>query len=791
MDAKIGGEKGHVMSFIRFLALALLALPVSAIFGQPPLVQELGLVPGDGFVGPAVNSQQDHAVAKGGDQYLVVWSDYRAQSVGGPSPQSQGDIFGVRLDADGMPIDPVPFVIHAGMGEQRRPRVAWNGEAWLVMFVSQDAVGGYFADQIRGVRVTPAGQVLDTTPILFPPTQFHPSTIGLQLAGLNGQWLVTRCVYHNDGYGTFLGGQRINAAGQLIDPNPIMLNDWVYGPTRTLVAGNEYLVVGPDWNNASTIKARRVSASGTPIGASFNVPSMNLATNGSEYYVAWLANFTSLVGSRMTLAGTLLTPAGTLIAGNFSQFNTWSIENDGTNWWVVWGSGPQAYTVRIAPHGAVTDPNGGLLLPVSVGSSSSLVVTARVGGGVFIAWWDSTPGADANVYHLPVFASNQPGAARCLSTGTSNHRQPDFAGGPRGRSAVVYTSELANDDRVLVSFFDRDGRPIAAEPVVVAQGPTIGKAGIAWNGSVYMVVWDEGQSGLSPVSVMARRMFPDGTFADAQPISVMPGHAPDVEALGENFLIGCSRYAQNPQFIDAWQRRINGRTGQFLDAAPVLNGTGYNSNVRVRTDGTNWIMLYQSNWSHNAANVDARMSFIDTNGVQTLANNPTPFSGVTGTPDIAFSGDPGGDGKYLIVWRNQTLSHADNSISGRIMNADRTFATGAFTIAQAPGRQLSPVVGWDGSTFLVVWEDQRNQDAFFDQRTDIYAARVTATGLVLDPNGVPVIRGTHGEASPSVYSSKGVSLVASARFSIAPPFDSYRIGLTRLRDGTVRAKLPE
>lgn len=334
------------------------------------------------------------------------------------------------------------------------------------------------------------------------------------------------------------------------------------------------------------------------------------------------------------------------------------------------------------------------------------------------------------------------------------------------------------------------GHPINAEPVVIAKGPTIGKAGIAWNGEVYMIAWDEGQSGLSPVSILARRISPDGTFVDDRPIGVMPGHAPDVESLGEDFLIGCSRYAQSPQFIDAWQRRISGRTGQFLDAAPVLNGTGYNSNVRVRTDGTSWIMLYQSNWSHNAANVDARMSFIDRNGVQTPANNPTPFSGITGTPDIAFSGAPGGDGKYLIVWRDHTLSNADNSISGRIMNADRTFATGAFTIAQAPGRQLSPVVGWDGSTFIVVWEDQRHQHAFFDQRTDIYAARVTTTGLVLDPNGIPVVRGANAAASPSVFSSKGMSLVASARFSITPPFDTYRIGLTRLWNGSLKATAP-
>ncbi len=554
----------------RMAMLSVVGMPAAVTLGQGLPVTELGLVPGDTTIAAATNSQQDHSIAKGGDQYLVVWSDYRAQSVGGSSAQSQGDIFGIRLDADGNPIDAVPFVISAAMGEQRRPVVAWNGEAWLVMYVSQDPVAGFYADQVRGVRVSASGQVLDTTPILFPPTQFEPNTIGLQLAGLNGGWLVTRCVYHNDGFGTFLGGQRISGAGQLLDANPIMLNDWVYGPTKTVTHGNEYLVLGPDWNNAATIKARRISAAGVPIGSSFNVPSMNLASNGSEYYIVWLSNFVNLVGSRMTSTGTLLNPVGTVITGNYSTFHDAGVTHDGTNWWCQWGAASERRTVRVAPNGTVMDPNGGVLLPLGIDGITQAynpVIVPRGVGGAMVLWHDGRPslGGDTNVFVIGASASNVPGTARCVSTSSGNHRLPDFAEGPGGRNAIVYVSEFANDDRVLVTFLNADGTPVAGEPVVVAQGPTIGKAGIAWNGSVYLVTWDEGQSGLTPVAVKARRMNGDGTFVDTAPISVMPGHAPDVESLGDDFLIGCSRPANSPQFIDAWQRRIDGPTGQFLD----------------------------------------------------------------------------------------------------------------------------------------------------------------------------------------------------------------------------------
>ncbi len=190
------------------VVLLLLAAP-AALRAQPPIL-ERGLLPGDLAVAPETQSQQDHSVARGGDRYLVVWSDYRGQAVGGGTNQSGGDIFGIRLDAAGNPIDPMPFLVAGGMGLQRYPLVAWNGSAWLVVYISQDQVGGYFEDRMRAVRVSSAGQVLDATPILFPPTQFTPNTIGRQVAGQNGQWLVTRCIYHDTGYGTMLVGQRID-----------------------------------------------------------------------------------------------------------------------------------------------------------------------------------------------------------------------------------------------------------------------------------------------------------------------------------------------------------------------------------------------------------------------------------------------------------------------------------------------------------------------------------------------------------------------------------------------------
>lgn len=744
---------------------------------------ELGLLPGDLSVGAAVNSQQDFAAAKGGEQYLVAWTDFRARGVNSQSIQSDGDVFGIRVDQNGSAIDAAPFLIAGGMGLQQRPQIAWNGENWLVLYTSQVPEGGYFADRLRAVRVSPAGEVLDATPVVIPPTQFTPDTIGLQVAGLNGQWLVTRCVYHNDGFGTFLGGQRISGAGVLLDAAPVMLSDWVYGQTRTLVANDEYLVIGPDWNTSTTIKARRVNANAQPIGAAFNVPSLNIASNGSEYYATWIANFVDMVGSRMTATGTLLTPGGTMLVPNFGQYNLATLAHDSTQWWMAWGAADQFRTIRIDAAGTVLDGGGGVLMPIVIGgninNAYSPTLLPRTAGGVNLMWYDQrlALGYDSNVFTLPISTTNVPETEQCLSTSTRNQRSAELATGPAGTTAAAYISELANDDRVVVQLLNSSGVAIAAEPIVVHSAPTIGRIGIAWNGSVYMIVWDEGASGLTPTQVRMRRMYADGTFVDAGAVDVMPGFNSTVGALGNSFLIVGAKHRPNPQWIDLYGTRIDGLSGAFSDGVPVLLASGYVSGLpRVQSDESQWLVTAHAMWSHNSSQGDVLLTRLAATGNPTPANNPTPYAGGTGDLDIAFSGS-----KYLLVWRMNTLSAADNYVAGRIMHEDGTLGPD-FTIAQAAGRQLRPTVAWDGTNFIVAWEDQRNLASFFDARTDIYAARVSETGVVLDTPAFAVVAGPQGDADASIVSSNGLTFVASSRFTVDGTYDSYRIGITRLGD---------
>ena len=144
-----------------FLALGALAQSASVIPSR--------FLPGDEAVSGAASDQTSPVIAAGGNTMLAVWSDKRSYPAGAPfyEFETAHDIYGMRLDASGNPIDTVPFVITQEAASQDNPQVVWNGTNWLVLFESYDlsGTGFYYQKSLEAVRVSPTGQVLDATPI--------------------------------------------------------------------------------------------------------------------------------------------------------------------------------------------------------------------------------------------------------------------------------------------------------------------------------------------------------------------------------------------------------------------------------------------------------------------------------------------------------------------------------------------------------------------------------------------------------------------------------------------------
>jgi hypothetical protein len=65
-----------------------------------------------------------------------------------------------------------------------------------------------------------------------------------------------------------------------------------------------------------------------------------------------------------------------------------------------------------------------------------------------------------------------------------------------------------------------------------------------------------------------------------------------------------------------------------------------------------------------------------------------------------------------------------------------------------------PAVAFDGANFLVVWQDFRSA-----RRYDVYAARVSPGGIVLDRDGFPVAAGQYNQGRPDVAFAGGRYLI--------------------------------
>ena len=107
-------------------------------------------------------------------------------------------------------------------------------------------------------------------------------------------------------------------------------------------------------------------------------------------------------------------------------------------------------------------------------------------------------------------------------------------------------------------------------------------------------------------------------------------------------------------------------------------------------------------------------------------------------PDIAFDGV-----NYLVVWQDDR--NGDYDVYGARLTQDGVVIdTGAFSIVNAPGDQVRPAAAFDGNNYLIVWEDQRSGES------DVFGARVTTSGLVLDSLSFPIVCLQNEQAYPSI-----------------------------------------
>lgn len=140
-----------------------------------------------------------------------------------------------------------------------------------------------------------------------------------------------------------------------------------------------------------------------------------------------------------------------------------------------------------------------------------------------------------------------------------------------------------------------------------------------------------------------------------------------------------------------------------------------------------------------------------------------------------------GGSVFLIVWQQgrRYYSAQEGDIYGiRAEASGRLLDAAPFAISTAPGSQERPRVAYQDGAFLVVWEDDRHG------HLDVYGARVSPAGRVLDPAGLRITEDLASQAGPVVTGYDGRFVVvfqssASGRYELRATEVSSAGGVTR------------
>lgn len=351
------------------------------------------------------------------------------------------------------------------------------------------------------------------------------------------------------------------------------------------------------------------------------------------------------------------------------------------------------------------------------------------GGGVhLVVWADYRSGQPCEIYAARVTPTAQVLDPDGFLAGRGpNAHGPAVAFGD-GVFLLVWHSYVAPKG-VRAARITPGGDVLDTVPIVVSTRTKSYSSGpaVTFNGTDFVVAWHDDRAESTLFRVYAARVTPGGVVRDPDGLAVSPRRcdwARKAIASGG----GVS--------LVAWLDLVSGRwelwgariapDGTVLDSAgiPIAPDSSGAWSPSIAFDGTNFLVTMSSTVSDDihAAFVTPGGAVLDTPFVL-LRIDDTQY-----TQDVAFDGV-----NYLVVWED-TDPYPFAIRGTRVTPAGAVLDSQLVLVDSGPGFSRSPRIAFDGTNYLVAWEDDRTRPNDYD----IYAARVTPAGVVLDPGGFPV-----------------------------------------------------
>lgn len=720
----------------------------------------------------AASDQRDTVVSYANGNYLVAWTDYRYSA--------NTDIYGVRVSSAGTVLDTSGIPIGVAKGSQNSPAIATDGTNWMVTW--RDArINGAF--DVYAARVSAAGVVQDPDGILV-----H--------AGMSHEWPVIAF----DGTNYFIAYQQNSnnirgnfvSVGGVVNATQVTILNLTYASTDMALAynGTNYLVALTTYTGLSYYKviARRLNPMGSLLDASDITLCSNTTTcgysqvatasDGVNWLVTWDTYSTSntMYGGRVAAAGTNLDSIGGFVIGSGAASNdplSMAVTFAGNGYGVFWDDQSQVFGARVSSGGAVLVPATQITNEMG---SRSYTGAAHDGTNFYVAFRDTRGPVDNDIYGLRV--SNALVKVDATSTLLSRHanaeRNPKIAYNGTNWLVVwedfrpnttsdIYGARMSNTGTVL------DPAGIA---ITSAAGTSQFSPSVAANGTDWLVAWRDDRNGVGTDDIYASRVSSTGMVLDPMGISVNSATgfqiAPAVAADGTNWFV---------VWRDVSSTEIRGArvapNATVLDAASVQISTGGGSAPAIAYNGTNYLVTWTKPTNGNdifGSRVTPAAVVLDGGALA------IPVTAVVGSNEnnsaIASNGTD-----WLVAWND-----ASDVRAARVNAAGTVLDVVGIGVSSASNTQNRPAVGWDGTQYWVIWQDDRNAVGF----QDLYGARISTTGMNKDAMGFVVANDVlQNELAPALAPGKPQELgLVYYRFDQQQPYGMDRARLRILSDAT-------
>lgn len=719
------------------------------------------------------------ATASGGGFSFAVWTDYT------DSPLAQVRL--ARRDASGAVLDEI--AVSPGPADQTSPSIAFNGTNFFVVWQE--------SGDLFGTRITPAGAVLDGygIPVAVSRAQsFSRPALASDGSGFLVAWL-----------GQGAGGddvfvKRVTGAGTVLDGPGVDVGAAGFygnlgGGPALAFNGSSYLVV---WSAAGcpfcgellgaqvSPAAALLGTGGFPTshngsGAYFNGYEPSVSAQGTRFVVAWRADrcteaggdcrvnfYSDVLTDQLSANATVLGTADTIVATKTLMTSGVSVTSTATVSLVTWADGRSAagdiYAARLNSAGTVLDPSG-IRLSVSSARDDNPTVTRSPTG--FMVDWITQVDVVSNRVDDTGAVLDAPVVV--VSAGHAPAQSAPAVAWDGSDVVTVWRESRPGAPDTIRFARTFLGQQPAGEGTIIASGFDLGEPVISSSGEQQLVVWP--QDG----KVYGARIA-SGSVIDASPFTVTPSVPPSGFTFPRSLTVDWNGAA----YMVAWADDDSGSLGIFgarvNQSAVVLDPTGIKiasapgdqDFPAVASNGTDFFVVWHD--ARNASGSDIYGTRITGAGVVSSPAGVliSAAAGAQSNPDVAWNGT-----RYVVVWQDRRSGTSDD-IYGARLSASAVLADPAgIALSVASGDQAKPSVSVSGTNALVTWEDRRGGAA-----VDLYGARLTTAGALKDPQGVPLSTAATDELDPTtVTASNGRVVLGYQRLAAGAPYRADRVFL--------------